>query len=282
MANDARISTALPIHPKTVKLQRRLGVEAGWFLVRLFLWVADNRYDGGLGGLTTEDIEIAIGWEGELGTFVRALVEVGFLEGGEGAYCVHDWAEHNPWAANRPKRQAASRAANSARWARENLPDTDANRMRTGCDADNSGIPTQPNPTLPNPSPDDGEEAFNYSVNLYPKEKRSHSQNAQALYFQSIGKIRDGELSSSEAVSRMDGAIAAYTAERGKYCVNFERFLCDELWRGYIAAPEQKLTQKEEGELDRELSDANSRGETPNYIEIRDRILAQRGKRARQ
>lgn len=165
MANDARISTALPIHPKTVKLQRRLGVEAGWFLVRLFLWVADNRYDGDLKGLTTEDIEIAVGWQGDLGAFVRALVEVGFLEGKDNGYCVHDWAEHNPWAANRPKRQAAARAANSVRWAIPSEPD--ASRIRTGCDSDDSGIPpTQPNPTQlsptqPDPNPDDGEAAFN-------------------------------------------------------------------------------------------------------------------------
>lgn len=42
MADDARISTALPRHPKTVMLQRRLGASGCWSLVCLFLWVADN------------------------------------------------------------------------------------------------------------------------------------------------------------------------------------------------------------------------------------------------
>ena len=62
MADDARISTAFPRHPKTVKLQRRLGATGCGSLVCLFLWVADNRPDGDLSGMSDEDIEIAAGW----------------------------------------------------------------------------------------------------------------------------------------------------------------------------------------------------------------------------
>ena len=59
MADDARISTAFPQHPKTVKLKRRLGYEGCWALLCFWLWVADNRPAGDLSGLSAEDIEIA-------------------------------------------------------------------------------------------------------------------------------------------------------------------------------------------------------------------------------
>src|SRR5690349_10978924 len=119
MADDARISTALPRHPKTVKLFRTLQERGCWHLVCLFLWVAENRPDGDLEGLSSEDIEIAAGWSGELGTFTSALVEVGFLDGNEGNFLVHDWAEHNPWAANRGQRIQAAREAANQRWHRK-------------------------------------------------------------------------------------------------------------------------------------------------------------------
>jgi hypothetical protein len=116
MADDCRISTALPRHPKLVKLQRRLGPSGCWSLVCLFLWVADNRSDGNLQGLSVEDVEIASGWSGTEGDFVRALSAVKFLDGEEGCYYIHDWARHNPYVAARQQRVEAARAAVQARW----------------------------------------------------------------------------------------------------------------------------------------------------------------------
>lgn len=96
---DARISVGLPSHPKTKKLIRRIGEAGAWRLVCLFLWVAQSRPDGDLSGMTGEDIELAADWQGDEGAFVTALIEVGFVDGQEGSYAIHDWAEHNPWAA---------------------------------------------------------------------------------------------------------------------------------------------------------------------------------------
>jgi hypothetical protein len=109
MTNDARISTALPSHPKTKKLYRRLGAEGCWSLVRLFLWAAANHPDGDLSGMTGEDIELAIDWPGEDGAFVSALMEVRFLDRQEGSYRIHDWQEHNPWAAGADARSVKAR-----------------------------------------------------------------------------------------------------------------------------------------------------------------------------
>src|SRR5690606_31224221 len=40
---------------------------------------------------------------------VAALVEVRFLDGEEGTYRIHNWAEHNPWAAGAESRSAKAR-----------------------------------------------------------------------------------------------------------------------------------------------------------------------------
>lgn len=109
MATDARISVGLPTHPKTKKLVKRLGQAAAWNLVCLILWAASNRSDGDLAGMSDEDIELAADWSGEEGAFVRALLEVRFLDGGDGAYMLHDWQEHNPWAAGADMRSAKAR-----------------------------------------------------------------------------------------------------------------------------------------------------------------------------
>jgi hypothetical protein len=122
VADDARISTAIRNHPKTRKLQKRLGKEAVLSLIWLFLYAAESRPDGDLKGMTGEDIELAADWDGQESAFVDALSDVGFLDGEVGSYSIHDWAEHNPWAASRPKRQEASRKANRIRWASEPDP----------------------------------------------------------------------------------------------------------------------------------------------------------------
>lgn len=116
MADDCRFSTAFPHHPKTVKLIRRLQEAAAWAWVCLLLWVADNRPDGNLTGLSGEDLEIAAGWNGESGALISTLVDVHYLDGEPGAYTVHDWVEHNPYVAGRRQRIEAKRQAGKVRW----------------------------------------------------------------------------------------------------------------------------------------------------------------------
>jgi hypothetical protein len=160
MADDARFSTALASHPKTRKLHRRLGAEGCWSLVCLFLWVANNRWEGKLSGMSDEDIELAADWPGESGALVQTLREVGFLDGEPGNYSVHDWAEHNPWAANRGQRVQMARRAAAARWENgrnaESMPtacDPNTDRMH-GDENRNAHHPTQPNQSISSDSCD--------------------------------------------------------------------------------------------------------------------------------
>jgi len=113
---DARISVGLPAHPKTKKLIRRLGEGGAWRLVCLFLWVAQSRPDGDLSGMTGEDIELAADWQGEEGAFIKALIEVGFVDGEEGCYEIHDWEQHNPWAAGASRRSEVARQNALKKW----------------------------------------------------------------------------------------------------------------------------------------------------------------------
>lgn len=157
MSEDCRLSTGLPDHPKMLKIQRRLGHGGCWAVVCLFLWVANNRSDGNLTGMSDEDIELAARWSGDQGALVRQLVDVRFLDGESGSYVIHDWAEHNPWAAARGQRIEAARRAAVQRWNREPRSEGNATDVQPACDPDahrmrrapNRNAPTPPNPTHP-------------------------------------------------------------------------------------------------------------------------------------
>lgn len=161
---DARISIGLPQHPKTKKLIKRLGDGAAWRLICLFLWAASNKPDGNLDGMTAEDIELAVDWPGEDGAFVAAMIEVGFIDGVEGRYTIHDWREHNPWAAG------ADARSEKARWlatckhhgkekAAELMPDYAARLLRSATsmpEADrrqDASMHEEENSGAPSPSP---------------------------------------------------------------------------------------------------------------------------------
>jgi hypothetical protein len=227
MADDARISTALPRHPKTVKLLRRLQERGGWALLCLFLWVAENRSDGNLEGLTGEDIEIAANWAGEPGAFISGLTAVGFLDGDDGAFTVHDWAEHNPWAANRGRRIEAARAAASIRWERAAQPTSErmaekshATRMPVAyephANSNADSMPTtQPNPTRPptaKPSAADASVADDFeSVDPRHTPVRAFIQEMHLKNFRVKGQW-DG--SEGKALERLLSANPSWTEEQ--------------------------------------------------------------------
>lgn len=106
---DARINTEFPEHFKTQKLIARLGVPGAWHLLRLWLWATANKPSGKLDGMTDEDIELAAKWPGESGLLVATLIEVKYVAGRAGARHLHDWQEHNPWAAGAEMRSAKAR-----------------------------------------------------------------------------------------------------------------------------------------------------------------------------
>lgn len=104
MNTDIRLSINFWTHPKTVKLERRLGLEGVRSLQILWLWAARNRADGRLSKLDAEAIEIVADWRGANGKFVETALELVWLEEDDEGYRIHDWQEHNGWAAGADKR----------------------------------------------------------------------------------------------------------------------------------------------------------------------------------
>jgi hypothetical protein len=154
MNTDFRLSVGLFAHPKFVKLKRRLGDPGALAYIALLAFVAQHRSDGSLTGMDAEDVAIAAGYGGVARDLVAALVEVRFVDGagtGEDPYRVHDWLEHNPWAAGAKARSERARDAANHRWgggergpeAEQRSPDAaaacspDAGRM--GAHADGAG-----------------------------------------------------------------------------------------------------------------------------------------------
>ena len=111
---DIRIDVEFFSHPKTVKLERRLGLEAVKALMVLWTWAARNRPDGDLAGLENEDIEIAAGWMGEVNKLASTLNALGWLDGEPGAFRLHQWEEHNPWVAEMQSRSDKARLSRMA------------------------------------------------------------------------------------------------------------------------------------------------------------------------
>lgn len=133
---DIRLSIGFFDHPKTIKLQKRCGIEAVLCLQRLWLWAASNRPSGVLFGVDEEDIEIAAKWTGEDGKFIRTLEELHWIDWShdpaceaDGCWVLHGWEEHQAYACKSEERREKAKKAINARWEkqREQQQNTDSN-----------------------------------------------------------------------------------------------------------------------------------------------------------
>jgi len=116
MPTDIRLDIGFWAHPKTVKLERRLGLAGVKALLVLWTWVAQNRPSGRLDGLSVEDLEISAGWSGEEGQFVSALTTLHWLDLDDGVCSAHGWSEHQPWIVGSEARKLKATRAATARW----------------------------------------------------------------------------------------------------------------------------------------------------------------------
>ena len=102
-------------HPKTMRLIALCGDGADIFPVRL--WAYCGKYHavkGTLEGYSIEEIERVIGWKGDKGTLITAMIKVGFLHQDENnVFYIHDWNDHEGHIITYKER---SKKANKARW----------------------------------------------------------------------------------------------------------------------------------------------------------------------
>lgn len=146
MNSDIRISISFLDHPKIIKLRRQLGWEGFESLLRLWCWAAQYRPDGALSGMDEEDIEIAAQWSGEPGMLVAVLQALRLVDKEECSFVLHDWKEHNGWAAHAKERSEKARKAAEAKWNKEKNATSNATGSAK-CNAPSNAPSPSPIPT---------------------------------------------------------------------------------------------------------------------------------------
>ena len=117
MNTDIRILTNFKGHRKRKRLKLILGEDGTGYLIDLWLTVATDAPSGKLLGWDEVDIAIASGWEEDPQKYVKALLNLGFLDQDEaGAYSVHDWEINNGYAAHAAERSERARKAAAEKW----------------------------------------------------------------------------------------------------------------------------------------------------------------------
>jgi len=112
---DIRIDVDFFDHPKTIKLQRRYGPEGIISIQRLWVFAAKHKPSGILTGMDAEELCIAMRWSGDSEMFVKALVELRFLDVTDNIYSLHDWTQHNPWVSSTLDRSDKARFVRMAK-----------------------------------------------------------------------------------------------------------------------------------------------------------------------
>jgi len=101
-------------HPKTKRLIGLLG--KGAEVLPIKLWAYCGKYHkehGRLTGYSTQEIESIVGWWGDPGVFIAAMVKVRLLDEEAGDYACHNWAKRN---GHLEALSEKNRAAANARW----------------------------------------------------------------------------------------------------------------------------------------------------------------------
>ncbi|MDR2489713.1 MAG: hypothetical protein LBD42_09550 [Desulfovibrio sp.] len=115
MNTDIRLAIGFFDHPKTIKLERQLGLQGVVALMRLWLWAAQNRPDGVLSEMDVDDIEIAARWNGEQRALYDVLTKLRFVDTVDGEPHLHDWKDHNEWQSQAGQRSDSNRLTRLAR-----------------------------------------------------------------------------------------------------------------------------------------------------------------------
>jgi len=83
-------------------------------LLRLWEYTAQFKSDGALTNMDDIDIADSSFWAGDPTLFVKTLADLKWLDRrDDGIYCIHEWAEHNTYAANANAR--SKKASNAAK-----------------------------------------------------------------------------------------------------------------------------------------------------------------------
>lgn len=133
---DFRVDANFFGHNKTKRLQRLLGQDGVIALMKFWAYASICKYDGEH-IYTADDIELAVDWQGEPGAFVAVLASIDpyirFIDAVDGGYVIHDWEEHNNYAATASVRTDVARNAANSRWKGKRGINNDAKEMQASC-----------------------------------------------------------------------------------------------------------------------------------------------------
>lgn len=150
----------MPRHPKTLALAQALKIsrrEAVGLLIDLWTWGLNCADEAGhLRGITNEGIAMALDWSGrQAAKLVNALVDCGWIDGENGNYSLHDWADYTSRLSDKRKdaerkREARKRAkqADESPENPQNVPGQSTDSPRKNAVNPRAGI-TEPNQTKP-------------------------------------------------------------------------------------------------------------------------------------
>lgn len=213
---DFRVNCGFFDHPKTKKLKRALGAEGVISLQRVWAYAAQNRH--GIEKIySTEEIELAVDWEGEVGKFAETLAVCGWLDEIEDGYVLHEWGEHNNFAATAQARSEAGRKAAAARWERRHGSEPEAPAYATGCgricESHESALPLHANGNaplplpspLPSPSPKEEENI------LHAKQQKGRNAAGEDAY-----KTKKGRKLTGKRLQQFNRFWTAFAYQKGK------------------------------------------------------------------
>lgn len=278
---DFRIVCGFFDHPKTKKLRRALGDAGVILLLRIWEYATQSRHTADK-VYSDEEIELAVDWDGEDGEFVKILVACGWLDEIRDGYALHDWSEHNSYAANAKSRSDAARRAAKARWEEKRGVKTEpdmsknADECEAQCPTHDSALPIDakgnaPSPSpFPSPSPSPKKEENTYVAKPSPVKKKSKKTEYSPEYeeffaaFPARGGRKQGKAEGQKSFDkaiRKKGVTAKFLIERikllgptyGDYAPNPATWLNNERWQDEM--PDSRASPP--GWTGDEVTDAN-------------------------
>lgn len=211
---DFRVSCGFFDHPKTKKLKRALGTDGVISLQRVWAYAAQNRH--GIDKIySAEEIELAVDWEGAAGKFAETLAACGWLDEIEDGYVLHEWGEHNGFAATAQSRSEAGRKAANARWKKLRGLDSEApaNAIECGriCESHKSALPPYAIGNAPSPSPSPLPSPKEEESILHVKQQKARNAAGEDAY-----KTKKGRWLTGKRLQQFNRFWTAFAYQKGK------------------------------------------------------------------
>lgn len=239
VVTDIRIQDTFFDNRKIVKLKRKHGADALLCLIRLWMYTAKNAPKGILFDMDDDDIEIAAGWDGEQGQFVRALVDLSLLDKDNGIAQIHDWETSQPWAFKSDIRSQKARLGGVAKAEKllqadpkhaTSMPEADSKHAQSNAPLLSSPLPSSPVLTKPKttrPRADAALYRWDEFAAIYPGYRLHPDKAAKAWWAKNaktdevVDRILESVRGWLKSIQWEDGIVP-----------NCSKFLDEGIWKG--------------------------------------------------